>query len=150
MRSILRSAATAGLFALLALTAGSASFAPSANAADPGRFDIDDTWCFQDVIDRYCFVVNGHVHWVVTPDGRDRATIQARQTTVISRDGAVIGASREVSLLKSLYVEGGRSDLFEISHTKATYGGERCVITAVLKITDFEVTLDHWNGPGCA
>lgn len=150
MRSTIRSAATAGLFAVLALVAGSASFAPSVSAAETGRFEIDDTWCFQDVVLRYCFEIDGSLHWVTTPDGRERATIQARQTTVITNDGAFVGRSREVSLSQSLYVDGGQSDHFEVSHTSSTYGDETCVITAVLRITDFELVLDHWKGPGCA
>jgi hypothetical protein len=150
MRSTLRSAVTAGLFAVFALVAGSASFAPSVSAADTGRFEIDDEWCFQDVVLLYCFEIDGSVQWVTTSDGRDRATIQARQTTVITNNGVLVGQSRQISLLKSLYVEGGRSDLFEVSHTNSTYGDETCVISAVLRITDFEVVLDHWKGPGCA
>ncbi len=149
MRSTLRSAVTAGLFAVLALVAGSASFAPSVSAAETGRFEIDDSWCFQDVVLRYCFEIDGALHYVTTPDGRERATIVARQTTVITSDGVFVGRSREASLSRSLYVDGGRSDHFEVSHTKSTYGDETCVITAVLRITDFELVLDHWNGPGC-
>ena len=150
MRSILRSTMTAGLFAVLTLVAGSAGFAPSASAAEPGRFQIDDAWCFQDVDLRYCFEIDGSLHWVSTPDGRERATIQTRQTTVITDDGAFVGRSRVVGLSRSLYVDGGQSDHFDVSHTISTYGDETCVITAVLRITDFEVVLDHWNGPGCA
>jgi hypothetical protein len=150
MRSILRSTMAAGLFAVLTLVGASASFAPSASAAEPGRFQIDDAWCFQDVDLRYCFEIDGSLHWVTTPDGRERVTIQARQTTVITDDGAFVGRSRDVSLTRSLYVEGGQSDHFGVSHTMSTYGDETCVITAVLKVTDFEVVLDHWNGPGCA
>jgi hypothetical protein len=147
MRSYLRAVA-GSLLALVALGAGSTAVL-AATPAETGRDSIDDEWCFQDVVLRYCFDFDGFVSYVALPDGRERVTIRARETTVVTHDGAVVGESREVSIDKSLYVDGGLSDMHVVTHAQASFDDQTCTYTAVLRIDDYEVVLDQWNGPGC-
>jgi hypothetical protein len=147
MRSFFRAVA-ASILALYVLGAASTAVL-AATPAETGRYSIDDEWCFQDVVLRYCFDFDGFVSYVALPDGRERVTIQARETTVVTRDGAVVGETREVSIDKTLFVDGGLSDMHTVTHAQASFDDQTCTYTAVLKIGDYEVVLDQWNGPGC-
>ena len=151
MRSTLRSAAAAGLFAVLALVAGSASFAPSVSAAETGRYSLDDSWCFDGGLDQYCTDIVGTMRWVVMPDGRERVTINARQRIVVTRDGVLIGESTTVRTDHSVYLEGGLFSLRTNVHTKADYIDQWCVSGAVLRMTNYGEIFDfRMTGPDCA
>jgi hypothetical protein len=147
MRSSLRSLLSAAALAVAALlVAASAVFA---STASPGRFTVDDAWCFDDVVLQYCFDQHYTVQFVDFADGDGWVKITGRATTDIYRDGVLVGTSRTVSNDRSVYVDGGQANLHTVEHTRSSFDGETCVITTVLRITDFEVVLDKWNGPGC-
>jgi hypothetical protein len=134
------------LFGSMASTA----FAASGTPADPGRYTFGDDYCFVDVNATYCFEQDGQLHFVTTPDGRDLATINYRERTLIYQNGELIGESREVSVDKSIFEAGGLVTMTGVSHTNSRYGDVKCVITSVLKIVDFQVVVDHWNAPDCS
>ena len=151
MRSIVRSAVTAGLFAVLALVAGSASFAPSVSAAETGRYSLDDAWCFDDGLDHYCTEIDGWFRYTVTPDGRERVTINSRQHIVVTRDGVLIGESTKVTADRTIYLDGGLFSLHSNVHTKVDYIDQECVSGIVLRMTNYGEVVDfRFTGPECA
>jgi hypothetical protein len=149
MASRFRSILTSGALALFVLaTAASAAFA--AGPAEPYRYTFGDDYCFVDVNMTYCFEQDGALHFVETPDGRSLATINHRQITRFYQNGQLVGESREVSVDKSLFEDGGLGTFQTVSHTNTRYGEVKCVLTTVLKIVDYEVEVDHWNSPECS
>jgi hypothetical protein len=147
MRSPLRSFLSASVLALAALlVAASATFAGNAS---PGRFTVDDEWCFDDVVLQYCFDQQYTVTFVDFSDGDGWVRITGREETDVYRDGALVGTTRTVSNDRAVYVDGGQAHLQSVVHTRSSYDGQSCVVTNVLKITEFEVVLDHSNGPSC-
>lgn len=150
MRPLFRALVTASVLSLAALAGSSpATFAASDKAAAPWKYDFAWDYCWDGGTTDYCFDMKGRLHVTVLPNGTERATITAKQTTTIYENGVLVGTSVDSSLDKSVYVDGGQVYLHTVAHTNSTYMGEKCVITTVLKKVDFEIVLDHWNGPGC-
>ena len=149
MPSTLRRVIVAAALAILTLSTGVAAVA-AAGPAETGRYTFGDDYCFVDVNMTYCFEQAGALHFVVTPDGRDVATINWRQTTRFYQNGQLVGESREVSVDKSLFEEGGLATFHTVSHTNTRFGEIRCVLTTVLKMKDYEIVVDHWNAPDCS
>lgn len=151
MASRLRSFVASGALALLVL-ATAASTALAAGPAQPGRYAFGDDYCWHQPNSTvaYCFEQDGVLHFVATSDGRERATINYRQTTRVYHNGELVGESREVSVDKALWEEGGLGTFQTVSHTNARFGEVRCVLTTVLKVVDYEVQVDHWNAPDCS
>jgi hypothetical protein len=149
MLSRIRSLAAGTALATL-LVAAVASTAFAAGPAQPGRSTFSDDHCFVDVTFTYCFEQDGALHFVVTPDGREMATITARERTLVYENGVLVGESRTVSVDKSLFEDGGLGTFTTVSHTNARFGDVKCVLTTVLKVTDYEVVVDHWNAPDCS
>src|SRR3982750_1512089 len=134
MVSRLRSlAAGTGLAILLLGAVASSAFAGA--PAQPGRYTFGDDYCFVDVTITYCFEQDGALHFVVTPDGREMATITARERTLVYENGVLVGESRTVSVDKSLFVDGGLGTFTMVSHTNASWSDITCVLTSVLKVT---------------
>lgn len=70
--------------------------------------------------------------------------------TTYDAAGTVIGQSRERSMSRTLYVDGGQVSLFTIEHGKATGPGYDCVYGYQLKVVDYELVSERYTGPGCA
>jgi putative hemolysin len=150
MVSRLRSlAAGTALAVLLVGTVASTAFA-AAGPAQPGRYTFSDDHCFADPSRTYCFEQAGALHFVVTPDGREMATITARERTLVYENGVLVGESRTVSVDKALFEAGGLGTFTSVSHTNARFGDVKCVLTTVLRVKDYEVVVDHWNAPDCS
>jgi hypothetical protein len=150
LRSLTRALTASALLATL-LVGGAASTAFAAGSpADNGRYTFGDDYCWEGGSWKYCFEQDGSLTFVVTPDGTEMATIVFRQRTLSYFNGTLIGDSSEVSIDRSVWKDGGLSDFHIVEHTKAEFDGQTCVLTTVLKQTDYEIVLDHWNGPGCA
>jgi hypothetical protein len=150
MASRIRSIVASGALALLVLAAPTSTALAGGSPAQPGRYTFGDDYCFVDVSVTYCFEQDGALHFVQTPDGREMATINHRQTTLVYQDGKLVGESRQVSVDKSLFEDGGLGTFQTVSHTNARFGEVKCVLTTVLKIVDYEVEVDHWNAPDCS
>jgi hypothetical protein len=149
MVSRLRSlAAGTALAALLVGTVASTAFA-AGTPAEPGRYTFGDDYCFVDGSTTYCFEQDGSLHFVVTPDGRELATINYRQRTRVYENGVFVGESRTVSVDKSLFEDGGLGTFTTVSHTNTRFGEAKCVLTTVLRVVDYQVVVDHWNAPDC-
>ncbi len=148
MRSPLRSLLASALFAVSVL--GVAASGALAASATPGRFTSSDAWCFDDVVLQYCFDNQHTVRFIEFADGDGWVSISSREQTVVYRDGAIVGQSTTVSQDRSIYVDGGLATLREVSHTKYAGEGVTCTSTYLLRITDFELQMERWNGPGCA
>ena len=149
MPATLRRLIASAALAVVALSTGVAAVA-AAGPAETGRYTFGDDYCFVDVNMTYCFEQQGALHFVVTPDGRDLATITWRQTTRFIQNGQLVGESRQVSVDKSVFEEGGLGTFQTVSHTNTRFGEVKCVLTTVLKMQDYEIVVDHWNAPDCS
>lgn len=154
MRPLARAILTASMLALVALAGSSpatfaASGAASSSAAAPSKYDFAWEYCWDGGSTDYCFDMNGRMVVTEFADGSSFATITSRQTTNIYENGVLVGTVAETALDRSAFDGFGQVSLQSVAHTNSTYQGEKCVITSVLRIVDFEVVLDHWNGPGC-
>jgi hypothetical protein len=152
MRS-LRAVLIAAFVAVTALVGSSGSLlAASGNGnAEPWRYPFAWDYCWNGGgPTEYCFDMNGQMVVTEFADGSSFATITSRQTTVIKENGVVVGQVAETQVDKSKFDGFGQVYLQSIAHTRSTTAdGEKCVITSVLKIVDFQVVVDAWNGPGC-
>ena len=140
MRS-LRSLATGTLLAVAVLGVGAS--AALAALAQTERTTFADDWCFDDVTLVYCTVSRGSLTVTITPDGVDRAVIHYREQVVVTDpSGVEVGRYAVVSQSVSTYGP-DRQTMQDVSHVRAVGDGLRCVSQSVLRIADFEVTVDH-------
>ena len=138
MRTLFRLVAPVLAAAAIALGSGSAALA----AASPASESLDANWCFQDVTTLYCFDVTGHVHYLDNKAGSS-LTLQQTTVTTVYEAGVVVGESKSVEQLRGVFAEDGTTVLSSRIHTRSRVGEEDCIYHMVLKIVDYEVTLDH-------
>ena len=154
MRTLLRAvAATAVLAALVVGTGVSPAFATSPNAgpASVERYNFDDEWCFDSGIYYDCSIVDGTLSVTITPDGRALARIHFReQVKRFDPSGVQIASTRIVAFDRTVFADGGQDKTFSVSHTRAVGDFGKCVSTYLLKVVDYELQFERYNGPGCA
>ena len=139
MRTLFRLVAPVLAAAAIALGSGSAALA----AASPSSESLDANWCFQDVTALYCFDVTGHA---TTSTTRPAASLTLQQTTVTTVYEAGVGRRSRARASSSFAVSSPRTarPSCRPGSTRAR-GSARsdCVYHMVLKIVDYEVTVDH-------
>jgi hypothetical protein len=148
--SRIRALVTSASLAILVLATAAAPAFAAGGRAEPGRYTFGDDYCFVSGATSYCFEQDGQLHFVQVPEGREMAVINYRQTTKIYQSGVLVGESVEISVDKSVWEDGGLGTMTAVSHTRASFGDVTCVVTSVLRIQDYEVTVDHWNAPDCS
>jgi hypothetical protein len=152
MRTLLRTiAATAALAALVVGAGASTVLAASPTGpASVERYNFDDEWCFDSGIYYDCSIVDGTLAVTTTPDGRALARIHFReQVQRFDPSGVQIASMRTVSFDRTVFAEGGQDKTFSVSHSRAVGDFGRCVSTYLLKIVDYELAFERYNGPGC-
>src|SRR4051794_1200704 len=122
----------------IALSSGSAVLA----AATPENDSLNTSWCFQDVTMRYCFDVTGHVHYLDNKAG-ESLTLQQTTITKVYEGDVYQGESKSVEQLRGVFANDGTVVMSSRVHTRSRIGEEDCVYKMVLKIVDYEVTVDH-------
>ncbi len=154
MRTLIRTiAASAVLMALVLGTAVSTALAasPSASSATVERYEFDDAWCFDHGPWYDCSVVDATLAVTGTPDGRQIARINFRMVVnSFDPSGVQIGSTRTVSFDRTVFAEGGQDQTFSVSHTRAVGDFGTCVSTYLLKIVDYDLQFERFNGPGCS
>ena len=138
MRKLFRLAVPVLAAAAIALGSGSGALA----ASTPTQMSLDESWCFQDSIIRYCFDVTGHVTFKSNQAGE---SLTSQQTTItkVYENGVYVGESKSVEQLRGVFANDGTTVLSSRTHTHSRVGEEDCVYHLVIKIVDFEVTVDH-------
>jgi hypothetical protein len=149
MLSRLRPLATGSLLALLLVASAVPAAFAAGSPAENGRYTFGDDYCWSGGSWTYCFEQEGSSQFVITPDGREMANTVFRQRTLAYHDGQLVGESSEISFDRSVWEDGGLGTFHVVEHTKAEWDGQTCVLTTVLKKIDYEIVVDHWNGPGC-
>jgi hypothetical protein len=139
MRTLFRLAAPVLAAAAIALGSGSTVLA----AASPVNESLDTSWCFPDVTITYCFEVTGHVHYLDNKAGSSLTSQQTTITRVYDASGTYLGESRSVEQLRGVFANDGTTVLSSRTHTHSRVGDEDCIYHLVIKIVDFEVTVDH-------
>jgi hypothetical protein len=152
MRTLLRTVAVvAALAAALGAGATTALAAsPSDNAASVERYNFDESWCFDYGTSYDCSTVEATLMVTTTPDGRDLARIHFREeVNRFDPSGVQIGSTQIVAFDRSVFASGGQDKTFSVSHTRAVGDFGTCISTYLLKIVDFELQYEKYNGPGC-
>ena len=153
MRTFVRIlAATAVLTALVLGSAVTTVLAasPTGTSATVARYDYDEAWCFDYGTSHDCSVVDATLFVTITPDGRNLARIHFREEVKsFDPSGVQIGSTRVVALDRTVFANGGQDKTFSVSHTRAVGDFGTCVSTYVLKIVDYELQYEKYNGPGC-
>jgi hypothetical protein len=148
MRTFIRSIGAAVVLATVVLGAG----ASTALAAPVEKYVFDDAWCFDyGTVGYDCTVSHGTLFVTVTPDGRDVARIVFRQT-VSSFDaaGVQVGTFKTWSFDRTVFAEGGQDQTFVVDHFRGVGEYSSCHGSYVLKIVDYELQVEHYNGPHCS
>ena len=122
----------------IALGSGSAVLAGASSESQ----SLNTSWCFQDSTILYCFDVTGHVHYLDNKAG-ESLTVQQTTITKVYESGVYLGQSKSVEQLRGVFADDGTTVLSSRVHTRSRVGEEDCVYHMVLKIVDFEVTVDH-------
>jgi hypothetical protein len=126
--------------AALAVAGGS-----QALAAAPTSLDLADAWCFDDTPGYvYCFDVTGKAEFVDSKPG-SWVSIHQRVVTVISKDGAVVGTSTDLTNDKFTFDADGNATYHTVTNTKSSFLDETCHYQSVLRISDFDLKIDHVN-----
>jgi hypothetical protein len=148
MRSLVRIVAPVLAVSALLLGGGSSALAASDNAATTYSRDLDAAWCFDDVVQQYCFDVSGQAHFVQKGD-RESVVTNERFHTVVLKDGVQVGESTQVSMDRFAVSADGTYVQQTVQHVRSVTGDETCSIQIVWRQADFETVVDHWSG-GCA
>jgi hypothetical protein len=122
----------------IALSSGSAVLAAASSESD----SLNTSWCFQDVTMRYCFDVTGHVHYLDNKAG-ESLTLQQTTITKVYEGDVYQGESKSVEQLRGVFADDGTVVMSSRVHTRSRVGEEDCVYHMVLKIVDYEITVDH-------
>ena len=147
MRTFLRTITAAAALSALLLGAG----ASGALAAPVERYTFDDAWCVDFGVQYDCSVAHGTLFVTFAPDGRETARIVFRETTEsFDPSGVQIGTFRTWSFDRTVLADDGQHDTFLVGHYRADGPYEDCGGSFVLKIVDFEVQVEHLNGPHCS
>ncbi len=75
--------------------------------------------------------------------GRQLADPPADPVTKVYESGVYLGESKSVEQLRGVFANDGTTVLSSRIHTRSRVGEEDCVYHMVLKIVDYEVTVDH-------
>jgi hypothetical protein len=138
MRKLFRLAVPVLAAAAIALGSGSTALA----AASPTILSLDANWCFEDGVMRYCFDVDGQVHFLDNKAGSS-VTVNEITRTTYYQNGEYAGESMSVQMFRGVFQNDGTNVLQSLIHTRSTAFGEDCVYRMVLRISDYEVVVDH-------
>ena len=152
MRTLLRTLAVAAALAA-ALGAGASTAlaaSPTGNSASVERYNFDESWCFDYGTSYDCSTVQATLMVTIMPDGRELGRIHFREEVKsFNPSGVQIGSTRVVAFDRTVFANGGQDETFSVSHTRAVGDFGTCVSTYVLKIVDYELQYEKYNGPGC-
>ena len=56
----------------------------------------------------------------------------------------------ENALDRTVFEDGGQASMHSVAHTRAWGGDGSCVVTAILRIVDYEIVVDKWLSPVCS
>lgn len=151
MRLFARLLAATMIVASIALAGASSVLAADASANGAVSMPLDDSWCFTSPYGgpTYCNEVDGKVTFVDSASGSG-LTVNQRVHTVVYENGVVIGEYTDTSLLHSTFSEDGTYAVQDVTHTRASFDGQRCTFTTVFRLADFEVVVDHVSGVVCS
>jgi hypothetical protein len=111
-------------------------------AASPSSASLDANWCFQDGSTRYCFDVEGTVHYLDNKAGSSVNIHEITRTTVYE-SGQYAGESKSVESLRGVFLADGTVVMQTVVHTRSTVGDESCTYRLVLRLADYEAVVYH-------
>jgi hypothetical protein len=153
MRNVFRAFLAAAAIAATAL-AGSASVAAASSDNLPSfseRYEFDDAWCFDygDVTDCTVQHVTAVAQYKSGGDASLRLNVRQATKTTDNATGTQVGSMRISSVEKTLFEDGFRSRTFTVRHTRYDGPLGTCISTYQVKVIEFDVIVDRFNGPGC-
>ena len=139
MRSPLRvSLATFALAALAIFGTTSAAL-----AAETSKTTVHDVWTFDDVVLRYEFDMEHSIKFIDYADGDGRVVIKSTEHTKVYQGDQLVAVIDASSKDKTVFIDGGQTNVTQKVKSIAVADGEQCVYTATLRIVDFEVVVDR-------
>jgi hypothetical protein len=138
MRKLFRIVTPILAAAAIVLSSGSTVLAGASSSNE----SLDTSWCFHDVTITYCFDVTGHVHYLDNKAGSS-LTLQETTITKVYQDDVYQGESKDVEQLRGVFANDGTVVMSSRIHTHSRVGDEDCIYHMVLKIVDYEITVDH-------
>lgn len=129
-------------FALLAIPALAGS--ALAGSGDVTQYPVDEAWCFQDQPYTYCFEMTGQFTFV-DQGGMSVANGTLRNTTHAYENGDHVSTSVVQSVSQWKTKRDGTGSTLEIEHSRYESDAQTCVATAVLRISGYEIVVDHWQ-----
>ena len=119
---------------------GGAVFAGQGHVVE--TYDLDDAWCFDDVVQQYCFVQEGTFTIVTKHDGGTVGKVDMTLTVEVTADGAFVASyTTETKQDSRTNVDGTYSFTWR-ERTRWSDGEQTCDTATRLKIVDFEVIVD--------
>lgn len=153
MRNVFRAFLAAAAIAATAF-AGSASIAAASSDNLPSfseRYEFEDAWCldYGDVTDCTVQHVTAVAQYKSSGDATLRLNERQSITTTDDATGLQVGSQKLSSVEKTLYEDGFRSRTFTVRHTRYEGPLGTCISTYQVKVVEFDVIVDRFNGPGC-
>ena len=109
-------------------------------------FDVDDAWCFQDVVELYCSVQEGTMTVVTKDEGSSVGRLDAVVTVDITADGAFLASYRTVTRQITRSAPDGSYSFTWSDKTRRTDSDGTCKIDMRFKVVDFHVVTDFLKG----
>jgi hypothetical protein len=126
------------VLAAAAIVLGGASSALA--AATPSSASLDATWCYEDGSTRYCYDIDGTMHYLDTTAGSS-VTVHPNTRTTVYESGEYAGETMSVRMLRDEFQADGTVVTQSITNTRSTVGDEPCVYRLVLRLVDYEAVV---------
>ena len=136
MRKLFRLAAPVLAAATIVLAGASSTLA----AASPSSMSLDANWCFQDGTTRYCFDIDGTVHFLDTTVG-STVTLNKITRTTVYESGVYAGETMSVGMLRGSFQADGTVVMQSVINTRSTVNDEPCEYHMVLRLDDYEAVV---------
>ena len=114
--------------------------------SDVQTYDVNDAWCFQDVVELYCSVQEGTLTVTTKSDGSEVGRLDAVVTVDITADGAFLASYRTVTRQITRSAPDGSYSFTWSDKTRRTDSDGTCKIDMRFKVVDFHVVTDFLKG----
>jgi hypothetical protein len=117
--------------------AGSSSVLASAT---PSSTSLDANWCFETGTTKYCYDIDGTIHYLDTSAGSSYTLNRITRTTVYE-SGQSTGEAMAVTMSRGVFEADGTVVIETVTNTRSTLGDEPCTYRLVLRLVDYEAVV---------
>ena len=113
---------------------------------DVETYDVDDSYCFLDVVELYCSVQEGTMTIVTKDDGSSVGRLDAVVTVDITVDGESIASYTTITRQVTRSAPDGSYSFTWSDKTRRTDGDGTCNVAFRFKVVDTHVVTDFLKG----